>query len=140
MVNDPGPAPSGPIGSLDEGPPIPGGVDSPFHPQSTPRVVHAAPAGPVRISSGVASSSAIYKALPVYPAIAREARVEGTVVLAATISKQGTIENLRVVSGPPMLQQAALDAVKTWRYKPYLLNGDPVAVETTVNVVFNLQR
>ena len=61
-------------------------------------------------------------------------------VLAATISKQGTIENLRVVSGPAMLQQAALDAVKTWRYRPYLLNGDPVAVETTVNVVFNLQR
>jgi len=60
------------------------------------------------------------------------------VVLQATISKSGGIENLRVVSGPPMLQQAALDAVRAWRYKPYLLNGDPVEVETTVNVVFNL--
>jgi protein TonB len=58
--------------------------------------------------------------------------------LQATISKAGGIENLRVVSGPPMLQQAALDAVRSWRYKPYLLNGDPVEVETTVNVVFNL--
>jgi protein TonB len=58
--------------------------------------------------------------------------------LQATISKSGSIENLRVISGPPMLQQAALDAVRSWRYKPYLLNGDPVEVETTVNVVFNL--
>ena len=67
-------------------------------------------------------------------------RIEGTVVLTATISKAGTIENLRVASGPAMLQQAALDAVKEWRYRPYLLNGEPVEVETTVNVVFTLGR
>jgi protein TonB len=73
-----------------------------------------------------------------YPPIAKAARVQGTVVLQATISKAGTIENLRVVSGPAMLQQAALDAVKTWRYKPYLLNNEPVEVETTVNVIFTL--
>lgn len=66
-------------------------------------------------------------------------RASGTVVLQATISRSGMIENLRVVSGPPLLQQAALDAVKQWRYRPYLLNGDPVEVETTVNVEFNLQ-
>jgi protein TonB len=60
------------------------------------------------------------------------------VVLQATISKAGSITNLRVISGPPMLQQAAMDAVRSWRYRPYLLNGDPVEVETTVNVVFNL--
>ncbi|MGA2219181.1 MAG: energy transducer TonB, partial [Terracidiphilus sp.] len=66
--------------------------------------------------------------------------VQGTVVLEAIISKQGTIESLRVVSGPPMLQQAARDAVSAWRYRPYLLNGEPVAVETTVNVVFTLGR
>jgi periplasmic protein TonB len=59
-------------------------------------------------------------------------------VLQATISKTGTIENLRVLSGPPMLQQAALQAVETWRYKPYLLNGEPVEVETQVNVIFTL--
>jgi protein TonB len=59
-------------------------------------------------------------------------------VLQATISRSGTIENLRVVSGPALLQQAALDAVRQWRYRPYLLNGQPVEVETTVNVVFKL--
>ena len=59
-------------------------------------------------------------------------------MLQATISKAGTIENLRVLSGPPMLQQAAMEAVKTWRYRPYLLNGEPVEVETQVNVIFTL--
>jgi protein TonB len=78
------------------------------------------------------------KVTPQYPAIAKAARIQGTVVLQATISKSGGIENLRVISGPPMLQQAAMEAVRSWRYKPYLLNGDPVEVETTVNVVFNL--
>jgi len=64
--------------------------------------------------------------------------VSGTVVIQATISKAGTIDNLRVVSGPTMLRQAALDAVKTWRYKPYMLDGEPVDVETTVSVNFTL--
>jgi protein TonB len=80
----------------------------------------------------------LVKTQPVYPPIAKAARVSGTVVLQATISKQGTIENLRVLSGPAMLQQAARDAVMTWRYKPYLLNNEPVEVETTVNVIFTL--
>jgi TonB family protein len=78
------------------------------------------------------------KTNPVYPPIAKAARVSGTVVLQATISKAGTIENLRVISGPPLLQQAALEAVKTWRYRPYLLEGKPVEVLTTVNVIFTL--
>jgi periplasmic protein TonB len=81
----------------------------------------------------------ISKAMPKYPPIAVSARASGTVVLQATISRGGTIENLRVVSGPALLQQAALDAVKQWRYRPYLLNGEPVEVETTVNVEFTLQ-
>ena len=76
--------------------------------------------------------------MPQYPAIAKAARIQGIVVLQATISKSGSIQNLRVISGPPMLQQAAMDAVRSWRYKPYLLNGEPVEVETTINVVFNL--
>jgi len=76
--------------------------------------------------------------VPQYPAIAKAARIQGTVVLQATISKTGEIENLRVVSGPPMLQQSAMDAVRTWRYRPYLLNNEPVEVDTTVNVIFNL--
>jgi len=64
--------------------------------------------------------------------------VQGQVVLNAIISKHGTIEDLHVLSGHPMLIQAALDAVRQWRYKPFLLNGEPVEVETTVTVIFNL--
>jgi protein TonB len=60
------------------------------------------------------------------------------VVLQATISKTGSIENLHIVSGPAMLQQAAMQAVRSWRYRPYLLNNEPVEVETTVNVIFSL--
>jgi periplasmic protein TonB len=90
------------------------------------------------ISSGVMAGNLLDKVTPQYPAIAKAARIQGVVVLQATISIVGTIQNLRVISGPPMLQQAALDAVRSWRYKPYLLNGEPVEVETTVNVVFNL--
>jgi len=88
--------------------------------------------------AGVAVGMLLQKTQPVYPPIAKAARVSGTVVLQATISKTGSIENLRVMSGPAMLQQAAMDAVKTWRYKPYLLNNEPVEVETTVNVIFSL--
>ena len=139
-TSDAEPAPSGPIGDLDNESGIPGGVGDPFGHEAPRTVVRPAPSGPVRISSGVAASTVIYKVVPTYPAIALTARISGTVVLAATISKTGTIENLRVVSGPPMLQRAAVDAVEQWRYRPYLLNGEPVAVETTVDVVFNMQR
>ncbi len=92
----------------------------------------------VNISAGVAQGMLIQKTVPVYPPIAKAARVSGTVVIQATISKTGTIENLHVISGPAMLQQAAMDAVKSWRYRPYLLNNEPVEVETTVNVIFTL--
>jgi protein TonB len=103
-------------------------------------VVRPAVSGPVRISSGVAESEIMLKTIPVYPPIARASRVEGTVRLVATISKTGSIENLRVTGGPAMLQQAALNAVSCWRYKPYLLDGLPVEVETTVDVIFTLSR
>jgi protein TonB len=96
--------------------------------------------GPMRVSSGVVEALALRKTSPVYPAIARAAGIQGTVTLQATISKDGTIENLRVAGGPMMLQQAAMDAVKSWRYRPYLLDGSPVEVETTVNVIFTLAR
>ncbi|MGA7342857.1 MAG: energy transducer TonB, partial [Terracidiphilus sp.] len=100
--------------------------------------VKAAPPKKVNISAGVAVGMLLQKTQPIYPPIAKAARVSGTVVLQATISKQGTITNLRVVSGPAMLQSSALDAVRTWRYRPYLLNNEPVEVETTVNVIFTL--
>jgi protein TonB len=92
----------------------------------------------ITVSSGVMAGNRIVGETPQYPAIAKAARIQGTVVLQATISKGGTIENLRVISGPPMLQGAAAEAVRSWRYKPYLLNGEPVEVETQVNVVFSL--
>ena len=104
---------------------------------AAPKVKAEAPKK-VNISGGVAQGMLLNKTTPMYPPIAKAARVSGTVVLQATISKTGTIENLRVISGPAMLQQSAMDAVKSWRYRPYLLNGDPVEVETTVNVVFTL--
>jgi TonB family protein len=92
----------------------------------------------IAVSAGVAAARRISGNSPEYPAIAKAAKVQGTVVLYAEISKDGTIQNLRVISGPPMLQSAALDAVRTWTYKPYLLNGEPVAVRTQINIVFNL--
>jgi len=75
---------------------------------------------------------------PVYPNIAKTARVSGTVELHAIISTNGTIKDLQVVSGPVMLRQAAVDAVRSWRYQPYKLNNQPVEVETTINVLFTL--
>jgi protein TonB len=94
----------------------------------------------LRVSTTVEEGLLIRRTIPVYPAIAKAAGVSGTVALAATISKTGTIENLRVTGGPAMLQRAALDAVSTWLYRPYLLDGKPVEVETTVNVIFTLGR
>lgn len=102
-----------------------------------PTVV-STPAKKLSISSGVMSGNLLEKTVPEYPAIARVAGIQGTVVLQATIARTGAIQNLRVISGPAMLQQAAMDAVRSWRYRPYLLNGEPVEVETTVKVVFNL--
>jgi TonB family protein len=105
--------------------------------QIGPKVQVAAP-NKVIISAGMAAGMLIQKTAPLYPPIAKAARVQGTLVLQVDISKTGSIENLRVISGPAMLQQAALDAVKTWRYRPYLVNNQPVEVETTVNVIFTL--
>jgi periplasmic protein TonB len=105
---------------------------------AAPPQVRGAPLLKLVISSGVMAGNKLSGAEPRYPTIAIAARVQGTVVLAATISKTGTIENLRVVSGPSMLAMAAEQAVQTWRYRPYLLNGAPVAVETTVRVLFHL--
>lgn len=92
----------------------------------------------VRVSQGVSEGLLVTKVTPPYPQMAKMARVQGSVVLQAVISKKGSIENLRVVTGHPMLVQAALDAVKQWRYRPYLLNGEPVEVETQIIVNFSL--
>jgi periplasmic protein TonB len=114
-------------------------LNDPFSGQSQRPVVREQVRGPVRISSRVVEGLLIRKTMPIYPPIAKATGTQGTVVLQATIARNGTIENLRMVSGPTLLQQAALDAVRNWLYRPYLLNGEPVEVETTVNVVFKLQ-
>jgi periplasmic protein TonB len=119
---------------------IPGGWGPSLPGQAMPRVVKQIISGPVRVSTAVEEGLILQKTRPVYPPIAIAAHVQGTVILAANISKGGAIENLRVVSGPAMLQQSAVNAVSTWRYRPYLLDGQPVEVETTVNVVFTLGR
>jgi len=93
----------------------------------------------IMISGGVAQGMIASNPPPTYPADAKAARVTGTVVMAALISKDGRVENLQVTQGPPMLRQAAMDAVRTWRYKPYLLNGEPVQVQTTINVIFEMR-
>jgi len=92
----------------------------------------------IRVSQGVSEGLLVNKVTPPYPPMAKMARVQGAVILQAVISKNGSIENLRVVSGHPMLVQSALDAVKQWRYRPYLLNGEPVEVETQITVNFSL--
>jgi len=124
----------------ENGPGVPGGTGtSPFggHPAT---VVHPPVPSSIHLSSKLVEGLLIYKSIPQYPAIAKAAHVEGTVVLQATISRTGTIDNLRAVSGPAMLQQAAIDAVRAWRYRPYMLNQQPVDVETTINVIFKLER
>jgi protein TonB len=92
----------------------------------------------VRVSQGVSQGLLIKKIQPAYPPLARQARIQGQVMLQAEISKDGTIQNLRLISGHPMLAPSAIEAVKQWRYKPYYLNGEPVEVETQITVIFSL--
>jgi len=104
---------------------------------AVPRFVPAAPTR-IRISGGVTKGLLIQRTEPTYPTLARAARVQGDVILSAVIDTNGQIQNLQLVSGHPMLVPAAIAAVKQWRYKPYLLNGQPVEVETTITVIFTL--
>lgn len=131
--------PSGPYIPGTLGPGSPDGVFNSFG--TTPRpIMPASPAPvarPVRISH-VSEGDLVRKILPVYPPLARSARIQGQVILQAVISKQGAIENLKVVAGHPMLVQAAIDAVRQWRYRPYVLNNEPVEVETQITVNFSL--
>jgi protein TonB len=97
-------------------------------------------APPTRVKQGgnVTAASVISQARPLYPALAMQARIQGNVVLHAIIDKDGRVAQLEVISGHPLLVQAALDAVKQWRYRPTLLNGDPVEVDTTITVTFTM--
>lgn len=94
----------------------------------------------VNVSASVMQDNVLTKTPPVYPVEAKKAHVQGKVLLDAVIGDDGSVENLRVVSGPTKLQQSALDAVKQWKYKPFLLNGRPVAVNTTITVTYSLTK
>src|SRR5271168_448223 len=92
----------------------------------------------VRVSQGVTQGLLLRKIQPAYPPLARQARIQGSVLLQAEIGKDGSIQNLRLISGHPMLAPAAIEAIKQWKYKPYILNGEPVGVETTITFNFTL--
>lgn len=140
-VNDVGSIPAAPdlagIGIGEGGGseyPIPGAIGDGLTIAIPPRPMSVKPL----VVSHLAEANLLHRVQPVYPALARQARLQGTVELRAVISKTGTIENLIVVHGHPMLAGAAIDAVRQWRYRPYLLNGEPVEVETEITVNFLL--
>jgi TonB family protein len=118
----------------DEKEPTPAG-----NPDTQPNSPNAAAPQRVRVSQGVTTGLLLHKVSPVYPEDARRARIQGTVVLRARISKEGRIVDLQLVSGPEELVKAAMGAVQQWRYRPYLLLGDPVEVDTEIQVNFRLQ-
>jgi protein TonB len=134
-----------PIGS--SGPYIPGAL-GPGSPDGVPGLLGTSvrpivPVAPVTVVRPVSVShmsegDLVHKILPTYPPLARAARIQGQVLLQAVISKQGAIENLRVLAGHPMLVPAAIEAVRQWRYRPYVLNSEPVEVETQITVNFSL--
>jgi protein TonB len=126
---------SGVLGGLLGGLPAAAPPPKPAAPPPPPK-----PVGPQRIGGNVQAANLINAVKPVYPPLAKMARQQGTVKFEATISKDGTIEDLKVVSGPPLLIPAAMEAVKQWKYKPTLLNGDPVEVLTTIDVNFSLSN
>jgi protein TonB len=109
-------------------------------------VIGGAPAPPkptqsrIKVGGNVTAARLQNKVTPVYPPLARQTRIAGTVRLHAIIAKDGTVQQLEVMSGHPLLVQAALDAVRQWRYQPTLLNGEPVEVDTTVDVIFSLNQ
>jgi protein TonB len=94
----------------------------------------------IKVGGNVTAARIVNRTAPVYPALARQTRISGTVRLHAIIAKDGTVQQLEVISGHPLLVQAALDAVRQWRYQPTLLNGEPVEVDTTVDVIFSLNQ
>jgi TonB family protein len=93
----------------------------------------------ITVSHEVMSRNLLTKAVPVYPPAAKKAKIQGTVVLSVVIGDDGNVKNIQVVSGPDELQQSSINAVRQWTYKPYLLNGDPVEVKTTINIIYTLQ-
>jgi protein TonB len=129
----PGGVPGGQMAGVLGG--VIGGMLSAAPPPPPPKA--AAPKR-IRVGGQVESAKLIFQPRPEYPPLAKMARIQGTVRLEAVISKDGTIQDLKVVSGHPLLVKAALEAVQRWRYQPTLLNGEPVEVVTEIDVNFTL--
>ncbi len=137
---DDSPPPIGASGPYIPGALGPGSSEGVRDSLGTARPIMPSPATvapPIRISR-MSEGDLVHKILPAYPPLARSARIQGQVVLQAVISKQGVIENLQVLAGHPMLVPAAIEAVRQWRYRPYVLNNEPVEVETQITVNFSL--
>jgi protein TonB len=94
----------------------------------------------IKVGGNVQAANLIKKVAPVYPPLAKQARIQGHVLLSAVISNEGTIQDLKVNSGHPLLVQSAMDAVRQWQYKPTMLNGEPVEVSTEIDVNFTLNQ
>ena len=118
-------------------PPDVGGPRSMPLPEQMPEPT---PVKRIRVASGVAEANLIHDVPPQYPPEAGRERIEGTVVLLAVIGTDGTVKDVRVESGPPLLSQAAIEAVKQWRYKPYLLSGVPVEIDSRITINFTMSR
>ena len=133
-----------PVGRIDAGPLVPLGPSAIFTqvipPPPPPPVSEPAPSKPITVTSDIQSAKLLRKVIPVYPQFAIMARVSGTVHLIGTIGKDGMIEQLQVISGPPLLVQAAVDAVRQWVYRPTMLNSKPVEVIAPIEVIFSLSR
>lgn len=121
----------GVIGSVPGPPPTP----APAQPPKS-----KAASAPLRVATGVAEANLVHRVMPVYPPLAKSARVQGAVEFTAVINKEGQIENLRLMRGHPLLVEAAREAVLQWRYRPTLLNGQPVEVVTDIIVNFTLSQ
>lgn len=125
---------------------VPGGVAGGSMGGVIGGVIGGVPAPPkpaqsrIKVGGNVTAARILNRTNPVYPPLARQTRISGTVRLHAIIAKDGTVQQLEVLSGHPLLVQAALDAVRQWRYQPTLLNGEPVEVDTTVDVIFSLNQ
>jgi len=134
--------PGGVVGGVVGG--VPGGVLSQVLGSTGTAPVLAKTPGPavkrVRLAPRVVEANLLHDVAPTYPPEAGRARIEGTVVLLAVIGKDGSVQNVRVETGLPILAQAAIDAVKQWRYRPYLLNGEPVEVDSQIIINFTLSR
>ncbi|HKV42179.1 MAG TPA: energy transducer TonB [Blastocatellia bacterium] len=98
------------------------------------------PPARIRVGGQVEAARLIHQTIPAYPAIARTAHIQGTVVLRAVIGKDGSITSIQYISGPALLMKAAEDAVSAWRYQPLVLNGEPIEVETEISVIFTLNE